>query len=167
MTSFSFQMPLFNLFKHRKYVYYGMVLLWAIGLIMMCTPLGFPFREAVAPQRYTIWVSDTINHLSSFFWVLTSVSFFYSIVTGHSLDSTMSFVKLTVAFTSTVTTVSDPEQSKDSYRRCRTRQSSQKSVRRKSFVGFHSISGSITATGITRCGYQQIVLVLTNGPGSL
>ncbi|XP_063703868.1 endoplasmic reticulum metallopeptidase 1-like [Culicoides brevitarsis] len=53
-----FIMPLFNLFKHRKYIYYVMIALWGIGLIMMVTPLGFPFKEATAVQRFTIWHSD-------------------------------------------------------------------------------------------------------------
>uniref|UniRef100_A0A336MWH6 CSON005916 protein n=1 Tax=Culicoides sonorensis TaxID=179676 RepID=A0A336MWH6_CULSO len=53
-----FIMPLFNLFKHRKYIYYGMLFLWGLGLILISTPIGFPFREAVSPQRYTIWHCD-------------------------------------------------------------------------------------------------------------
>lgn len=56
INRFFFQAPLFNLFKHRRYIYTGLTLGFALGLVLMVTPLGFPFREAVAAQRYTIWV---------------------------------------------------------------------------------------------------------------
>ncbi|XP_063704950.1 endoplasmic reticulum metallopeptidase 1-like [Culicoides brevitarsis] len=50
-----FYAPILNMFRHRKYLL-GMFLgIFLITIILIMTPLGFPYREREAEARFTIW----------------------------------------------------------------------------------------------------------------
>lgn len=44
------------MFKGRKYILGMFLVVFVVFLIIIMTPVGFPYRERDAEQRFTIWV---------------------------------------------------------------------------------------------------------------
>lgn len=43
------------MFKHRKLILSTFFATFVVFIIIVTTPVGFPYREEISPQRYTIW----------------------------------------------------------------------------------------------------------------
>lgn len=48
-----------HMFRHRKYILGMFLAIFIVFLFIIMTPIGFPYRERDAEQRYTIWVGVT------------------------------------------------------------------------------------------------------------
>uniref|UniRef100_A0A1B0CV17 FXNA-like protease n=1 Tax=Lutzomyia longipalpis TaxID=7200 RepID=A0A1B0CV17_LUTLO len=75
--------PLITMFRSPRITTLLFVLLWIVGIILMVTPLGFPFREAKSPQRVAFYhmnrqfheLSGGVRRADSGFFVSTGDSF--------------------------------------------------------------------------------------------
>ncbi|KAJ6644220.1 Endoplasmic reticulum metallopeptidase 1 [Pseudolycoriella hygida] len=54
--------PTLNLFKHSTYIVSSFLVLFLAFIICMATPLGFPYKEAVSPQRFWIFHTERSFH---------------------------------------------------------------------------------------------------------
>lgn len=52
-----FIMPMVALCRQTKVILGLVAVIWAVGVILMATNIGFPYREATSPQRYWLYVS--------------------------------------------------------------------------------------------------------------
>lgn len=62
------------MFKHRKLILGSFLGVFVIFIIVVTTPVGFPYREEISPQRYTIWVGGKfLLNLSRIFFKVVSI----------------------------------------------------------------------------------------------
>jgi len=54
ILSTGFYAPIFLMFKHRKYILAALGAIFIVFLILVFTPVGFPYAER-QPQRYVVW----------------------------------------------------------------------------------------------------------------
>lgn len=65
-----FIIPLYCLCKRPLLILCGYILIFVIFVIIMFTPVGFPYREAVSAQRFWIFVSVFLKLFNLIFMYL-------------------------------------------------------------------------------------------------
>ncbi|GAB0089652.1 endoplasmic reticulum metallopeptidase 1 [Sergentomyia squamirostris] len=86
-----FLVPLITVCRSPRITSLMFAVLWILGIILMVTPLGYPFREAKAPQRFNIYhlnrqfhtITGDVRREDSGFFIATTDSHAASVVEEH------------------------------------------------------------------------------------
>lgn len=60
-------LPTLSLFKRSYFIVCTFLVIFVAFVIVMATPVGFPYRPAVSPQRFWIFVSDKYIEMHALF----------------------------------------------------------------------------------------------------